>query len=258
MNIYICIILSLILAGLGFYKKAFTNIALLVAFLISFTMCYCGGYVAFCCLVLLFIITIVTDKIGKSKKKEIENNKHNKDNRRDVIQVLANLLIATIFIIMYKFTNTKIYLIAFFVSLAESAADTSASGIGILSKYSYNILTFKKAEKGLSGNVSFIGFGASLLAAIIIGSLYYIYSNSISEMLIIVSLGFIGAIIDSILGCIQVKYKCTKCNMITEREFHCNKKTKYYKGIKYLNNDLVNFVSNISVCLILLILNINL
>lgn len=254
MNIYLCIVFSILLASLGLYKKAFTKFGLLVAFIISILICYCGSYIAFGALVTLFIITIATDKIGKTKKINIEKDKHNKNDKRDVFQVLANLLVATIFIIIYKLTSNNKYMVCFLVSLAESAADTSASGIGILSKKSFNVLTFKKSEKGLSGNVSILGFVASFIAAFIIGSIYLFKEISIYIVLVITIIGFVGALIDSILGCYQVKYKCLKCNTITEKTFHCKKQTSYYKGIKYLNNDLVNILSNVISCIICFII----
>ena len=53
---------------------------------------------------------------------------------------------------------------------------------------------------------------------------------------------------------IQVKYKCEKCKKITERKEHCGKETNYYKGIKWIDNNLVNLLSNAIVFIILLII----
>ena len=254
MNIFLCIILSLLLAGVGYYKKAFTYIGLLGAFIISVTMCYCGGLIGFIALTSLFIITITTDKIGKKKKKSIENDKTEKNGKRDIFQILANLFIATVLIIIYKLTNNEKYLICFLISIAESAADTSASGIGILANKTYNILTLKKSEKGLSGNISVLGLITSFLAALLISFIVMFKINNIYIMLIIAIFGFLGGVVDSILGCFQSKYKCCVCNKVTEKSKHCGKSTSHYKGLKHLNNDLVNFLSNLIICLTYIII----
>lgn len=78
--------------------------------------------------------------------------------------------------------------------------------------------------------------------------------KSVISFIIIILSGFLGSLIDSILGAsIQVKYKCEKCKKITERKEHCGKETNYYKGIKWIDNNLVNLLSNAMVFIILLI-----
>lgn len=250
MNIYISLLLSFLLAFFAYLKKSFTIAGLSTAFIICFIMCICGSYQAFLSLLMLFLITIVTDKIKKKEKESIIKDKHEKNDKRDAYQVLDNLLLACIFIIIYRLSNNIVFLKLFFISLAVSAADTSASGIGVLSKKSFNILTFKKAERGLSGNVSILGFIASLLASFFVALLYLVHEKSLITVLIIMFFGFFGAILDSVLGCVQVKYKCMKCGSVTERNMHCESKTQYYNGIKFLNNDRVNLISNIIIIII--------
>ena len=136
--------------------------------------------------------------------------------------------------------------------MAESLSDSLASDIGVLSKRPpINILTFKKSIKGLSGNISLLGICLSLIGSLIISSIFYIFYHQFSSFLAILLSGFLGTIVDSVLGStIQVKYKCQKCLQITEREEHCQIKTKYYKGFKFINNDCVNFLSNVSTSII--------
>jgi uncharacterized membrane protein len=70
------------------------------------------------------------------------------------------------------------------------------------------------------------------------------FSLSIVELFIILVFGFIGNIIDTLLGqTIQIKYKCLCCGKITEKHYHCRKQGEKITNYSFLNNDAVNFFS---------------
>ncbi|MDE5539835.1 MAG: DUF92 domain-containing protein, partial [Bacilli bacterium] len=144
--------------------------------------------------------------------------------------------------------------------MAESLADTLASDIGFLSsKPPINIITLKKSIPGLSGNISFLGLVSSFIGSLIISLIFIAFHFNISYLVIILLSSFLGAVFDSLLGAtIQVKYKCPKCKIITEKKEHCQTKTNYYQGLSFINNDVVNFLSNLFAGLIGLIIAINL
>ena len=247
MNLGISIILSLLLGLIAYLKKALTMPALILAVLFSTLITYFGGLTSFIILVVVFLGSIITKLFHKNKK----------SNKRKLIQIISNVGIGALSLIIYKFTSNDLYLLIYASVMAESLADTLASDIGVLSKSEpINILTFKKGERGLSGNISFLGLTSALIGSLLIGTIYYIgMDKSITSFIIIILSGFLGSLIDSILGAsIQVKYKCTKCKKITERKEHCGKKTNYYKGIKWIDNNLVNLLSNAIVFIILLII----
>ena len=247
MNLGISIILSLLLGLISYLKRALTMPALILAVLFSTLITYFGGLTSFIILVVAFLGSIITKLFHKSKK----------SNKRKLIQIISNVGIGALSLIIYKFTSNDLYLLIYASVMAESLADTLASDIGVLSKSEpINILTFKKGERGLSGNISFLGLTSALIGSLLIGTIYYIgMDKSITSFIIIILSGFLGSLIDSILGAsIQVKYKCTKCKKITERKEHCGKKTNYYKGIKWIDNNLVNLLSNAIVFIILLII----
>lgn len=247
MNLSISIILSLLLGLIAYLKKALTMPALILAVLFSTLITYFGGLTSFIILVVVFLGSIITKLFHKNKK----------SNKRKLIQIISNVGIGVLSLIIYKFTSNDLYLLIYASVMAESLADTLASDIGVLSKSEpINILTFKKGKRGLSGNISFWGLTSALIGSLLIGTIYYIgMDKSITSFIIIILSGFLGSLIDSILGAsIQVKYKCTKCKKITERKEHCGKKTNYYKGIKWIDNNLVNLLSNAIVFIILLII----
>ena len=247
MNLGISIILSLLLGLIAYLKKALTMPALILAVLFSTLITYFGGLTSFIILVVVFLGSIITKLFHKNKK----------SNKRKLIQIISNVGIGVLSLIIYKFTSNDLYLLIYASVMAESLADTLASDIGVLSKSEpINILTFKKGERGLSGNISFLGLTSALIGSLLIGTIYYIgMDKSITSFIIIILSGFLGSLIDSILGAsIQVKYKCEKCKKITERKEHCGKKTNYYKGIKWIDNNLVNLLSN---AIVFIILNYN-
>ena len=254
MNIGISILLSLLLSLPAYIKKSFTYIGLIYAFLTCLIFCVCGGIGAYISLVALYVITVVTDKVKKEKKEHIEKSKHEKGSKRDITQLIDNLFLAAVCILIYKIVKNEVFYIMFVTSLAVSASDTSASGIGILAKKTYKIFTFKKAERGLSGNVSILGFIASFVAAFLIALTYLIHVKSIYIIVIVTVFGFLGAFLDSVLGCFQVKYQCKKCGEITEKKIHCEMPTEYKSGISILNNGMVNFLSNFMVLIIVYII----
>ena len=249
-NIIINICINSILAGIAFYKKSLTKFGAIVAWILSIVITYCGGTVGFVILLVTFLSVMVVGKISHKKRENIIKNINQKSGKRDSIQVLANVGVVTISLIIFYITKNDIFLITYACVMASSLADSIGSEIGVLSKQNQvDICSFKKTERGISGGVTILGLLFSLVGSFIIALSFYLLTDfNISILLFITALGFTGSIIDSILGStIQVKYKCFKCNKITEKKEHCNNKTKYIKGISFINNDMVNFLNNISI-----------
>lgn len=246
-------ILSFSLAFLAYVKKSMTKMALLVAFIFAFIITYLGGIYAFFMLAATFIMVTIAGSI-KSNKKDIDTSKKE---CRNVYQIIANVGLGTLLIIIYFLTKNNKYILMYAVVMAEAVADSLASDIGILSKKEpINILTFKKGKPGMSGNISMLGMGAALFGALEIALIYFCFHQNLIYVFIIIISGFLGAFIDTILGAtIEIKYKCTKCGVLTEQKYHCEMETMRYKGMKIFNNDMVNFLSNVSsaiICILIL------
>ena len=129
-------------------------------------------------------------------------------------------------------------------SLAEALADTVASGIGVLNRKAFDLFRMKPCSPGISGGMSLLGTASSLLAATLMGGLAVLFDLvSGWEALIIVIAAFLGGVFDSFLGSVvQVKFKCTVCGEIVEREEHCGHPTEKHSGLAFVTNDLVNLL----------------
>jgi len=200
-------------------------------------------------MVVFYILSSILSKIGKSKKKIIREVVE-KDDIRDVYQVLANGIVAFICALLYWYTGDDIFFIFFLGSIAAATADTWGTEIGVLSKAKpVNIIRFYPVEAGSSGGITVLGtFGAFLGAsALSISGLLSTLEKSRIFIPIIIG-GFLGALTDSILGAtIQAQYRCPSCGKLTEKRKHCNGAvTKIESGLSFVNNDFVNLICTFS------------
>ncbi|OLS21260.1 MAG: hypothetical protein HeimC2_34050 [Candidatus Heimdallarchaeota archaeon LC_2] len=207
-----------------------------------------------------------------SKYKEATNEKSTamlyaeKGGQRDSLQVIANggpALIGSLLVIykMGLFENDYFSPLFLFIaiSFASSTADTWATEIGTTSKsdprWIFNLN--KSVPKGTSGAVSLLGTTATALGAIFIAILYAIFviigtqeiSIDIGLFIILISVGgFLGSLIDTMLGAsYQSVYQCPKCDKKTEKRKHRHSEsitTTHVTGFRWLNNDMVNFLSS--------------
>jgi uncharacterized protein (TIGR00297 family) len=155
---------------------------------------------------------------------------------RDAFQVLANggvTLVLSVLYLIYKVWYLEMLML---VSISVACADTLSSEIGMkFGKKTFGILNFKVLPRGLSGGVSMQGFGGALLGALVIGVFKMDY------FWIIVISGFLGSVLDSVLGLLfQAKYK--RDGQITDLE-----SVDLVGGYRFVTNDLVNVLSNLIV-----------
>ncbi|WP_247747495.1 DUF92 domain-containing protein [Alkalihalobacillus sp. BA299] len=183
------------------------------------------------------------------KKSAKRNEVVEKGERRDAMQVVANGGIAALISLLFFFTNDLVWIGAFIGALAAANSDTWSSEIGGLSKgLPYHILKQKRVTQGTSGAISTAGTLAGICGALLISSigtcllLYDHYANGILMVGLLMIAGIIGNFSDTFIGALfQVEYQCNICQITTEQLFHCQQKTKQIKGLRLINNDVVNF-----------------
>lgn len=251
----LALVLSSLLAALAGVQKALTPKALVLAWVCAIIIAYCGGVVSFAILAATFLFTVLAGKIKKSSR-AFEKKVNAKTGSRDAMQIFCNVGMGTVLLLLGWLLDEPRMKLAYAAVMAASLADSLASELGVLSKaVPVDICTFQKTQRGLSGGVTLWGFTASLLGAAIIAGFYAIDSQNWKELLFIIGCGFAGALVDSILGsCLQVKYRCTVCQMLTERTEHCGEPTERVKGSSKITNDAVNLMCNVFVGILAVLL----
>jgi uncharacterized membrane protein len=99
---------------------------------------------------------------------------------------------------------------------------------------------------GTSGGVSAIGTVAAVAGAVFVGLVVAALGLASMVARNVMIGGLAGAIVDSLLGAtMQSRRWCDVCQRETERMVHdCGTPTRHLRGFVWLDNDLVNFLSN--------------
>lgn len=244
------LILSCIIALIAYKKKSLDLTGFIMAILMGTLIYYFGSYIIFSLLMLFFISSSLISKFDKIKTD---------DSNRNFIQVFANSFVALFFSILFYVTKNEIYLVLAAMGIAATTSDTWASEIGKFSKgKTISIITFKKINKGESGGISLLGSIAALLGSTII-ALVFLLLRSLSKLelnniyiyvMLIIMGGFLGNIIDSILGIIlQEKYYDSSSDNKIEK-VNNRKEHKKISGLMYVNNDVVNILSSVIITVV--------
>ena len=229
-------------------KKALTSCGVAVAILMDVIVTLAFGNFGFVIMISFFLGSICIDKVKKLAKKQGRTDETAKRGTRDAVQVVANGLVPTAFACAFVFSKgNPLFAVAFVASFAEAFADTAASGVGALSNKAFDIFRWRRCENGISGGMSVIGTIASLVASFALSALAIPLTNSAftyKYFLVSAIAAFAGSVFDSFLGSVlQVKYRCTVCSVLTEKEAHCDTVTERAYGIPFVDNDVVNLAS---------------
>jgi len=242
MSLYISILLTSSLALYCLYRSKLTIPAVVFGWFIGVAVGYYGGYFAFIALFMTCVLVLISDKVKKTKK----------DDTRTAFQLIGTIFVPAVCIAVYYLFEIEVFYITYYAVLATSLGDTLSSGLGPLSKKKpINIFTLEKVEKGDSGGITTFGTIMSAFGGIIVGGIYFIQTMNIIPFIIIIILSIIGSFVDSVLGLIfQAQYRCIACKKVIEESKHCRKKAKLIRGYPYINNSLVNLMSNLAILLI--------
>jgi uncharacterized protein (TIGR00297 family) len=193
-------------------------------------------------LILPAVFFLSSTLIGRFFKGKTTHSDSKQGKARDAVQVVCNGGVYWVMAILLPYFPD--FSLAMIVSMAIATSDTWASEIGIgLKGKTYDVIRWKTLPVGVSGGVSIEGSLAGLfgsLLIVLIGS--YLFEMSFYTIVLLSSLGFVGMLLDSIIGSIfQAKY-LSKAGLSDE---NLGLKSQLVSGFSWMSNDWVNLISNI-------------
>jgi uncharacterized protein (TIGR00297 family) len=234
------------------------------------TLIFAVGSPFFWLILMAFFLSSTALGRVRAAEKEYLKTIHQKGNRRDLFQVLANGGMGLLMALLFGFTHDPAWAVGFAVSFASSNADTWASELGVLSRREpVSLLHLRPVTRGISGGVSLAGCAASLAGAAFIALIFatenlalrVVPGSFIRIALFVTAGGFLGSLVDSLLGgTLQVQYVPADLDkaphpgtplLQTERAFtDAGAPNRLVRGLAFVNNDVVNFASCASVTLV--------
>ncbi|NIN66500.1 MAG: DUF92 domain-containing protein [Anaerolineae bacterium] len=258
LQIALGLVLSTIIAILAHRHEALTRGGALGAILVGTITFGFGGWTWGLVLIAFFAVSSALSRYRQADKRELADKFH-KGVQRDMGQVVANGGLAAFITALYFSHPAPVLLAAFLGTMATVNADTWATEIGVLSPLPPRLITtWRRVPVGTSGGITLLGTTASALGALFIALLAYMLLSvealfSVGGDLrlwwiIPVALisGLLGSLFDSLLGAtVQGIFYCARCESETEKELHsCGLQTAHVRGWRWLNNDMVNFLSS--------------
>ncbi|HDQ73799.1 MAG TPA: DUF92 domain-containing protein [Chloroflexi bacterium] len=251
---------SAIIGGVGYKRQALDTSGVLGAIITGTLIFGLGGW-AWGLLLIVFFVSSSALSFYRAREKENLAEKFAKGHRRDLGQALANGGAAALLALLSRFfpldqQSAGMWFAACAGAMASVNADTWATELGVLSPRPPRLITTcKRVEIGTSGGITWMGIGASLGGALLIGLLSgasaLVLRRGWTETGLLVwaatAGGAAGSLFDSLLGAtVQAIYWCETCQKETERPVHrCDTETQALRGWQWLNNDRVNFLASV-------------
>jgi uncharacterized protein (TIGR00297 family) len=259
LQLLIGLLLSTAIAAIARRRRALTGSGVLGAVLVGTVTFGFGGWVWGLVLVSFFALSSALSRYRQADKRS-SADKFQKGAQRDWGQVLANGGLAALLSLVYAVNPMPALLAAFLGAMAAVNADTWGTEIGILSPYAPRLITSgQRVAPGTSGGITFLGTAASAMGGVFIGLLAYVLlscesllrgTNPLSISWVVPTAligGLAGSLFDSLLGAtVQGMYYCARCAEETEKTQHrCGLRTTQLRGVRWINNDVVNVVSSL-------------
>jgi len=170
--------------------------------LLAFLIYQGAGFTGLAMLASFFILGSLATSWRLQAKESLAIAEENKG-RRNVFQVLANGGCAGLLgLLAWVHTpGATLFRIMLACSIAASMSDTLASEMGnVYGRRFYNILNFKKDQRGLNGVISLEGSFFGVIGSAMVGTIYGIGFGWNVQVLWIILAGVVGNLSDSILG----------------------------------------------------------
>lgn len=213
-----------------------------------------GGWTWGCTLIMFFVTSSVLSHYRQAQKQRIAGEKFEKGGRRDLWQALANGGAGAAVALGYALLGEPSALLAVYVGImATVTADTWATELGVLSPHPPRLITTGKVvTPGTSGGVTLYGLAASAGGGLLIGITAFTILGLENNLWLLALLpaavvgGVAGSLVDSLMGAtVQAMYLAP--NGETERRAARHGQSyPLLRGWRWMNNDMVNFLSSLS------------
>jgi uncharacterized protein (TIGR00297 family) len=250
------------LIGVLAYRRGSLAVSGVLGAMIDGTLIFgLGGWAWGLTLITFFVSSSLLSHYKQGLKADLAE-KFAKGHRRDLGQTLANGGAAALMAFAYALWGAPALLAAFVGALATVNADTWATELGVLNPSPPRLITNGEVvEVGTSGGVSWLGTGASAAGALVIGLAMWTFlwlgdllgggRHTLTLWWTVPAAlagGMTGSLVDSLLGAsVQAIYYCPTCGKETEKQLHgCGTVTQRQRGWRWLNNDVVNFISSLA------------
>ena len=247
--------------GLLAYRRGALAVSGVLGAMIDGTLIFgLGGWAWGLTLITFFVSSSLLSHYKESLKADLAE-KFAKGHRRDLGQTLANGGAGALMAFVYALWGEPALLAAFVGAVATVDGDTWASELGVLNPTPPRRLSDGDVvEVGTSGGVSWLGTAASAAGALVIGLAMWTFlwlGDQVGGGRPTLTLwwavpaalvgGMTGSLVDSLLGAsVQAIYYCPTCGKETEKQLHgCGTVTRHQRGWRWLNNDVVNFISSL-------------
>jgi uncharacterized protein (TIGR00297 family) len=245
-QMFLAVMLAGIIAVVSIRMRFLTPSGSLATFLLATVIYGIGGWKWTIPIFVFFIASSLLSKFKKSKKKKYDTV-FDKSDKRDEGQVAANGGVAGIVVLLWYAMPewTDLYYV-YLSTIAAVTADTWGTEIGILGKGKpVSVISLKKVEPGTSGGVSLTGFAGGIIGSLLIVLSAWLIDPAgftITSAGIIVIAGFAGSLVDSIAGAtIQAQYWSAE-GIVTERTHFHGTPTTLVSGLRWCDNDCVNWL----------------
>ncbi len=229
--------------------RAIDRDGLIIGVIVGVLILMGGGWSWLFIVMLFFAVSSASTRLKYSYKRSIGFGQE-KGGARGWRNTVANGGVAAVLSLLTLYSSSPLLSAAFLGAIATATADTLATEIGLLSKSRPRLITNlrQKVGAGTSGGVSLLGEISVISSSLMIGAIAILLGISTmpATHILAVSLlgGFVGSTFDSLLGAaVQGVYRCTVCGTITEASIHHDKPTLRIRGVRTIENNMVNLIS---------------
>ncbi len=255
------LLLSVAIGLFAYRRRALSLSGVLGAIITGSIIFGLGGWVEGLTLIAFFVYGTALSKYKERQKSKVAAEKFDKGSRRDIGQALANGGLAAVLAVFGFLYPALGWLFAAFVgTMATVNADTWATELGVLNRRPPRLITTgKEVVPGTSGAISPVGTAATALGGLVIGLTVWVLLG----LRILVSgganwfglwwvipvglvAGLAGSLSDSLMGAtIQAMYTNAENGKETEKKITSGGlKNSFRRGLPFMDNDAVNFISS--------------